>query len=304
MPIVRLRDIPQWHAVSREVPDNTSELHDETAYVAEKCFYDPCAVMPESAVVEEYRKRASDADWLLLPSIGVYNLDDLDGDDAVIVPFMQASFFDVSSDVDTQLRQVIGGSQLRELVRITRRAEEICKFSIFLLSDLGVSSKELATFVELQAENARKYHHPRNMFTHKAIEEIARSQYAADYVLKIGELRSDGSAVQASLSHYARDEGVFTQLVQGLRREKLPPGQNLYMADYYQLYRFAHELGARTHGLGRGATDVKKKVGANRFVDLVNVVYPVSTVRDGLMRSYARKLLASRQNGSFQLQKG
>lgn len=288
-PVVPLSAISHWSAVMWSVSDHDKRLHEENAYVAQRCFYAPCEAYPASHLVEQYIAAAAGACWLLIPSISCESIPSNMGIDAIRVPFMSAAFFHVSSTVDEQLRKNIGSSQFRDIRRLTRRAEEACDFRIWTLSDLASSSAEIASFVEIQELNARKYNHPINMYSKEAVVTLMKSPAADRYILKLGARRDNGLVIQASLSHQDCSSGVFTQLVQGIRHDAVPPGLNLYVSDYYQLYKIAEEMGFRRHGLGRGAIKQKRRMGSNGLVRLENVAIPINTKNFDAMAAFAQQ---------------
>jgi hypothetical protein len=93
--------------------------------------------------------------------------------------------------------------------------------------------------------------------------------------------------IYGSLSYADQQRGVFSQLVQGQDRSQVPEGLNLYISDYYQLYKVADGLGFQISCLGRGAIDIKRRMGANLVVDLENWVIPVRTTNKYQMHEFS-----------------
>jgi hypothetical protein len=271
-PRLRLRDIAHWAAVA---PDHGSGPHDDVAYVVPGYFYLPVSETPDDQQVHEWLTEAGPADWVLVPSVPNRGVVRWSGRAVVSVPFLPVAYFRVTGTLDACLRATVGGGQYKDMVRLTRKAEQLCRSEFHRLSDLPAGSPMLEDFADLQARNVAKYGHIRNLYRSEVLRELTGS--AGDrYYLKVDYDRASGVPLYGSLSYADEQRGVFSQLVQGQDRDRVPAGLNLYVSDYYQLYRAADVLGFRSHCLGRGAVDAKRRLGANDVVDLVNVLIPVT----------------------------
>lgn len=284
-PTLRLREIAHWAAVKEGAGRADDPVHDDIAHLAPGYFYLPVSEEPDEARLARLLAEAGGADWLLLPSVrGVPSALDLDH---VAVGFMPVAYFRVDGDVDQCLRTAVGNSQYKDIARRTRRAERLYDTVFHRLSDLADRPGPLEDFARLQANNVAKYGHTKNLYTAEILRGLAASPAGRNYHLKLNRRREDGAALYGSLSYADERSGVFAQLVQGQDEDLREPGLNLYVTDYYQLYKYADELGFTTHCLGRGAVQAKRRVGANHVVDLVNVLIPINTQRRAAMERFA-----------------
>lgn len=285
-PTLRLREIAHWAAVMDGAGQAADPVHDELAHLAPGYFYMPVSEEPDEARLAQLLAEAGDADWLLLPSVRSVPAAALEPDH-VAVGFMPVAYFRVDGDLDRSLRSAVGNGQYKDIARRTRKTERLCDTAFHRLSDLVDRPGPLDDFARLQANNVAKYGHARNLYTAEVLRALAASPAGEHYHLKLNHRRDDGAALYGSLSYADDRTGVFTQLVQGQDESLKEPGLNLYITDYYQLYKFADELGFTTHCLGRGAVQAKRRVGANHVADLVNVLIPINTQRRAAMRRFA-----------------
>ncbi|MCQ4120654.1 hypothetical protein [Rhodococcus tibetensis] len=284
-PQLPLMDIAHWDAVLQRREVRNESLHRELAYVAPGYFYMPVSDEPDERRLAALLDLASTADWLLVPSLLRSQRDR--GVHVIAVPFMQAAYFRSSGRVDFTLRATVGDRQYKAITKLTSKAEAACDTEIHRLSELADDHRALHDFAVLQALNVAKYGHSRNLYTHNILRSLARSPEGTKYYLKLDYEKSTNAPVNASLSYADDERGVFTMLVQGLDRDRIPRGLNLYITDYYQLYQFADRLGFEDICLGRGAIESKVRVGANHVVDLDNWLIPVNTRQRQAMHEYA-----------------
>ncbi len=287
-PTLRLREIAHWAAVMDGARQPGDPVHDELAHLAPGYFYLPVSDEPDEARLARLLAEAGagDADWLLLPSVRSVPSAAL-GLDHVAVGFMPVAYFRVDGDLDRCLRSTVGNGQYKDIARLTRKAERLCDTVFHRLSDLVDRPGPLDDFARLQANNVAKYGHVKNLYTAEILRGLAASTAGRHYYLKLNHRRDDGAALYGSLSYADDRAGVFAQLVQGQDESLKEPGLNLYITDYYQLYKFADELGFTTHCLGRGAVQAKRRLGANHVADLVNVLIPINTQRRAAMERFA-----------------
>lgn len=287
IPRAPLSRLSHWHAMLGDLSAQERGLHDETAQVAPGYFFLATSPAPESEALHQYFAQAQSADWLLIPSVEPgLGRGRTDAAEAIIrIPFMDAAFLDTRGDLARALRGAVGRDRYKDILRLTRKAESACQTRIVQLSNSSPVQRE--AFAGLHALNAGKYGHPVNHYTLPVLDALASSGEAANYYLKIAYDKRSGAPLQASLSHADPLRGIFTQLVQGQDRARVPPGLNLYLSDYYQLYEFAESLGFTCHGLGRGAIEQKQRLGANRIMLLENWLLPVCTQRKQQMLQFA-----------------
>jgi hypothetical protein len=291
-PQLRLRDVAHW-AATMPYSDRSSEtsLHDEEAYIAPGYFYLPVSDWPDEEQIGEWGKRAHAAHWLLVPSVLRPDSPGLLECGTVLVPFMQVAYFQAAGSVDACLKEAVGSRQYSYIVRRTVQAEKLCTTEFYRLSELGSRPWVIDDFAALQASNVAKYKHSKNLYSAEVLHALARSSASRRYFLKMNYDQPGGVPLYGSLSYADDSRGVFSQLVQGQDRSKVPTGLNLYLSDYYQWYRFAEEMGFEIHCLGRGAIQAKERVGANHVADLVNALVPMNTNCAHSMVDYVQQLM-------------
>jgi hypothetical protein len=287
-PRLPLKEIAHWDAVLQQRGVTNDALHQESAYIAPGYFYMPVSDQPDGPKLAELVDSAAGSDWLLVPSLPKAHCNHaLHAAEAIAVPFMQVAYFRTSGCMDSALRTAIGDKQYKSIRRITSNAEGACRSEIYRLSDTADGHRALDDFAVLQALNVAKYRHSRNLYTREVLGMLARSMDAAKYYLWLDYDKASDIPLSGSLSYADEERGVFSLLVSGKNPERVPDRLNLYIANYYQLYRLASELGFDNICLGRGAIEAKVRVGANHIVELVNWLIPVNTRQLRAMNEFA-----------------
>lgn len=290
-PQLPLSGIAHWEVMLKGTVDQHCTLHEEQAYVAPGFFYLPVTALPEPQFLNQLIQEAHTADWLLVPSLEKTSslLRQQYETDIIPVPFMQVAYLHVEGNLDDCLLTIMGRKRYKEMIRLTRRTEDLCHTQVYRLSELPEDNEVLKAFSTLQSFNVDKYQHARNLYSLEAMQALARSTEGSKYYIKINYKRTNNSPIYGSLSYADEQHGVFSQLVQGQDRSHVPPGLNLYVSDYYQLYRVADELGFKINCLGRGAIDIKKRMGSNLVIYLENWLIPIRTVQQKQMREFSSK---------------
>jgi hypothetical protein len=287
-PRLPLKEIAHWDAVLQHRRVGNDALHEESAYLAPGYFYMPASDPPDGPKLAELLDSATGSDWLLIPSLPKAECNDaLHAAGAIAVPFMHVAYFRTSGHIDCALRTAVGDRQYKAIRRITSKAEDACRSETYRLSDISDGHRALDDFAILQALNGAKYGHSRNLYTREVLGMLARSKDAAKYYLRLDYEKASDNPLSGSLGYADQERGVFSKLVRGQDRDRVPDGVNLYIADFYRVYRLASELGFDNVCLGRGAIDGKVRLGANHIVDLVNLLIPVNTRRTSDMREFA-----------------
>ncbi|KEZ71093.1 hypothetical protein AAY86_07130 [Pseudomonas amygdali pv. tabaci str. ATCC 11528] len=288
-PQLPLSGIAHWESMLKGLAEQDGILHEEQAYVAPGFFYMPVTAQPDPPFLKQLIRQAHTADWLLVPSLKKtdHSLRQQYKTDIIVVPFMQVAYLHVDGELDACLLTAMGRKAYKEMVRLTRRTEELCHTRLYRLDELVENNQVLEAFSTLQSLNVDKYQHVRNLYALETLQALARSTEGPKYYIKMNYEKLNNVAVYGSLSYADQQQGVFSQLVQGQDRSQVPPGLNLYVSDYYQLYKVADELGFKTSCLGRSAIDIKKRMGANRVVDLDNWLIPVRTNRQKQMHAFS-----------------
>ncbi|MGE8176478.1 hypothetical protein [Pseudomonas fluorescens] len=288
-PQLPLCAIAHWDAMLKGTTVQHRGLHEELAYVAPGFFYLPVSERPAPQHFDKLLQEAQTADWLLIPSLekSPHSVHQQYEKEIIPVPFMQVAYLRVKGTLDNCLRASMGNKQYKEMVRLTRKAEDLCHTELYCLGELPEESKVLEAFSVLQSFNVDKYQHVKNLYSLEAIQSLARSTEGSKYYIKINYDKATNMPIYGSLSYADQQRGVFSQLVQGQDRSQVPEGLNLYISDYYQLYKVADGLGFQISCLGRGAIDIKRRMGANLVVDLENWVIPVRTTNRYQMHEFS-----------------
>lgn len=288
-PQLPLCGIAHWEATLKGTVVQHSALHEEQAYVAPGFFYLPVSERPDPHYLNTLAQEAQTADWLLVPSMEKstdsirqqYELE------IIPVPFMQVAYLQVEGTLDECLLTSMGRKHYKEMMRLTRRAEDLCHTQVYRLGELSENSEVLVAFSLLQSFNVDKYQHVKNLYSLEAMQALARSTEGSKYYIKMNYDKTTHAPVYGSLSYADEQRGVFSQLVQGQDRSQVPAGLNLYVSDYYQLYKVAESLGFKNNCLGRGAIDIKIRMGANRVVDLESWLIPIRTNNPHQMHEFS-----------------
>ncbi|EKF9518774.1 TPA: hypothetical protein ACGGS8_003467 [Vibrio cholerae] len=280
-PLVNLSDISHWRAsVSEDVAEVIQELPQLT-YVSSGCFYQ---VYSSQRTVSDLKKDIhmaieQKADWLLVPSVTRDVCTHISTQfSCYSIPFMDAVHFKVTTNLDEDLRRELGGKKYRELLRLVRKHEQMFDVEILPLSDIKNDESLLREIASVLNENSIKYSHGINLYSYDVLNLAASSHLGKQYIVKVSRLigHQFGAIVHVSLSFSDHANDSFIHLVHGQRETFVPQGCNLYLSDYYQLYCYADSLGLKDHNLGRGAFDIKAKVGANFRCELYNILIPLS----------------------------
>lgn len=290
-PQLPLRGLAHWEATLKGSVVQHSALHEEQAYVAPGFFYLPVTERPDPQYLDKLAQEAQSADWLLVPSLEktTSSLRQQYQKEIIPVSFMQVAYLRVKGTLDDCLLTSMGRKQYKEMVRLTRRAEDFCHTQVYRLGELSENSEVLKAFSTLQSFNVDKYQHVKNLYSLEVMQALARSTEASKYYIKMNYEKSTNAPLYGSLSYADEQQGVFSQLVQGQDRSQVPTGLNLYVSDYYQLYKVAEELGFQVNCLGRGAIDIKKRMGSNLVVDLENWLIPIRTTNRNQMYDFSIK---------------
>lgn len=295
-PQLPLREIAHWEVIMRSSKSNNYKLHDELCYLAPGFFYMPVSERPTPSIVDDFLKKAQNADWLMVPSLEKQQvpLHEVYQKEIISVPFMKVAYLVVDKKLDDTLKVTMDKKVYKEMLRLTRRTEEHCHTEFHRLDDISTDDKVIKEFAYLQSLNVKKYNHARNLYSSSALKILTNSFDAANYYIKLNYEKHNNIPIYGSLSYADNYNGVFYQLVQGQDRHLVPPGLNLYVSDYYQLYKFADSCGFLNHCLGRGAIDVKIRMGANFVMDLENWLIPINTNRKNEMYNFAN-MMANKQ---------
>ena len=130
------------------------------------------------------------------------------------------------------------------------------------------------------------------------LRRLASSALGAQLVVCIRRDRDSGEPVQASIALMDAERGQLYQLVQGIDRAKVAAGHNLFVATVYEMAAFGARNGVREVNLGRGATEQKVHLGANRLHLLDNWIRAPAAALPHIRRIAERCARALQLDGS------
>ena len=267
-PLLPPRRILHWIDMARAFGVDNLALHDRPTWVFGGYFFNTSSpvLSPETLELELERGRAFGAEQFLVPTVR-------DESDCASMrslnfrpyPWFVEAIYEVRDGVDRDLQDHVGRRRHKNITTLWDRANMDYIVIKCLGSELRLRPGLLDQAAELHGRNIEKYGHEINFFDAEKLRTLLDSPLG-DYLLIC--LRSDkksGVAVQASISLVDSDSSEMYQLVQGIDHSLVRPGHNLYIADTYELYRYAEDCGIKTINLGRGDAAGKRRLGANRF---------------------------------------
>jgi hypothetical protein len=272
-PVLPLGSILHWADVVRRlgVPDTT--LNHTTTQVFGGYFYNTSTRVPSPAEIEEALDlgRASGVSQFLVPTVrNTAAPERLLAHGFRCIPWFIESIFELQDGVDSDLEARLGRSRHKSIVRVSRKVEKQYPARFYELADIESVPAILETAAALHECNVRKYGHALNFYSASILKRLCTSALAEHILICIRRDKDTGEAVQASISLIDRRRRQLYWLVQGIFREKVTQGYNLFIADAYQLFIFAERNGVREINLSRGGQEQKRKLGANRFILLNN----------------------------------
>lgn len=271
-PIIRLDRIMHW---VRRFGIETPNLDTTPTLVLGGCFYNTSTPVPTSSEIAEYLEvgRTKDVHQFLIPTIrNNAATDALKAHGFQPIPWFIEAIYEIQNGVDDDLRSQLGGKRFREILRLVRMAERDYELEFYTLEQIRTDPSILKTTAHLHACNVSKYGHAMNFYSYSILKHIAESPLGENLLICIRKDKETQQPVQTSISLIDQRRSQMYQLVQGTDREKVIKGHNLYLADTYDLYKFAENHGILEINLGRGGQQEKIRLGANRFILLNNWV--------------------------------
>ncbi len=245
----------------------TPELDAIPTFVFGGYFYGFSSPVPEQAELSEVSRLVlgKTAGQILVPCVreGV-NVDALVAEGFQKLPWFVESVFEIDKGVEADLASRVSRNQRRDILRLTRRSEEQFELQLFEGEALRQNPWVFAKAAELHAHNLTKYSHALNFYSQEILTLLLHSGLAEHLLIALRKDKN-GEFVQASVNFIDRPRKQLFLMVQGINRDLVPPGQNLYLAETYQLYQFAQKQGIQEVYLGRGGQEAKQRMGANRF---------------------------------------
>ncbi|WBB75659.1 GNAT family N-acetyltransferase [Micromonospora sp. WMMD1128] len=278
-PAVPLSRIIHWRAVTADVGMQDDDCNLGTAFVPAGHFYEMHIPVPadERRRADRERARRAGADWLLYPQIRTT------GDTAALavdgfldLPWFIEAQYRVRAGVDDDLRAHLGNSRYRDLRRLVRRAAGEYDYRVLDGAEAAADPAALKDFDRLHALNLAKYGHRYNHLSATALDLVLDSPLRDRMRLFLRQSRADGATVQVVLCFLDPTGTELTILAQGIDPALVSPGQNVYRAAFYELYRWGEDHGVGAFSLGRGNEVKKLDVGANTYHLLANHIGGVS----------------------------
>ncbi len=278
-PAVPLQKIIHWWAVTADVGMQDDDCNLGTAFVPAGHFYEMHIPVPgdERRRTDRGRARQAGADWLLYPQIRT--TDDttaLARDGFLDLPWFMEAQYRVRGGVDDDLRAQLGNSRYRDLRRLVRRADAEYDHRVLDGAGAAADPAALKDFDRLHALNLAKYGHRFNHLSSTALELVLDSPLRDRMRLFLRQSRADGATVQAVLCFLDPTGTELTILAQGIDPALVTPGQNVYRAAFYEIFRWGEGQGIGVFSLGRGNEVKKLDVGANTYHLLANHIRGVS----------------------------
>jgi hypothetical protein len=303
-PALSFHRIMHWQSMIKAWELEHLPVGGQTVFIASGFFYGIHTPSPTSERVRqaEEEARGLGTDWIMFPLLRAgAGREELKAQGYLEVPWFVESEYRIRDSVDQDLRDQIGRNTAANIRRRARKAEAEYDLDL-VFPDAAGAEEAIARFDELHWENLRKYGHPRNTHGPDQIQILKRS-HLAPYLLFCLRREKAGARrfVQASFRMVAVDMGILLKLVQGIRREAVPPYHNLYHAETYQLYKWGEANGVRIFNHGRGEPGAKALIGCNHFHVLAHLVKPLSAQADreqlGQIRASSAAFIAAQLAG-------
>lgn len=271
-PILPLERIMHW---VRRFGIETPNLDITPTLVIGGFFYNTSTSVPTASEIEESLEiaRQNNVYQFLIPTIrNTATTEAIESYGFKKIPWFIEAIYQIQNGVDEDLRSQLGGKRFREILRLVRMAERDYEFEFYTLKQIRTDPSILKTTADIHEFNVKKYGHAINFYSYSILKLISESVLGENLLICICRDKETSQEVQASISLLDPSRLQMYTLVQGIDKEKIRKGQNLYIADKYQRYKFAERHGIREINLGRGNEELKLKLGANRFNLLNNWV--------------------------------
>lgn len=274
-PILPLGRVMHWSSTIRRLGADVPLLDGSETLVCGGYFYN-CSTRAPSA---------DDLDaWIALaerrgvPALFVPTVRNSDATDALSergfsrIPWFVEAIYERKEGVDADLRAQLGRKGYAALLSDVKRAETAYELRFYTKPELLADPSLLEETSRLHACNVEKYSHALNFYSEPILREILSGPLGERLLVALRRDRETGEAVQTSIAFFDLARSQMYSVVQGIDHARVRPGQNLYVAKYYQQLKYAEALGIREVNYGRGKEDHKRRLGANRFHLLNNWV--------------------------------
>lgn len=272
-PLLSLERILHWVNITRELGCLDLEINRAPTWIFGGYFFNTTSSMPDEQSLDSQMAmgRAHGAMQFLIPTVRESSsCQPLLDRGFRPLPWFVESIFEIQKGLDQDLCERLGKKRHKEILRLWRKAETDYYVEQYTAVDLRVNPSVLRAVSELHRYNVDKYKHAFNFYSEEALLHLLASRLGDHLLICLRRDRETHEPVQTSISLVDTLCGQMYQLVQGIARDRVRAGQNLYIADTYHLYCLAEAKGITEINLGRGGPDQKSKLGANRFHMLIN----------------------------------
>lgn len=186
------------------------------------------------------------------------------------IPWFIESIYERREGVDLDLKKQLSRSQYRDILRLERKAIADFDLEFYEYHKILNDPSIIMIAADLHQLNIDKYAHAYNFYNKKILNLILFSSIGKNLLICIRRDKATRQPVQASINFIDRDKSQLFQMAQGIDHSLVKKGNNLYIAETLQMYRYAESQGISEIHLGRGGQDSKRRLGANRFYLLNN----------------------------------
>lgn len=271
---VPLNQLLHWQHRMKRWHIEDKKINQQNGCIPKGYFYSIHTPLPQIDEIAQILKAHQGV--TLIPNIRVGSpsngKDSLDDAGFLRLPWSLEAIYQMRDGLDLDLRAQLGKKRHKEIKRLVRNAENEYEFLIFLGSQAH-TEEVLNTFSKLHEFNALKYHHGLNTYSREILDALVSSSLGGQMLIGMQKDRQNGQIVQSSLSLVSFDTQEMVQLAQGIDHHQVPPTQNLYVAETYQLYRWGNDHGITRFNLGRDSPLIKRALGANEFYPLENRIH-------------------------------
>lgn len=298
-PVLKLEDISHWRAVVEKLDLSYQGVHKARTLVAGGLFYGISSRVPDTeqikALIDEGISQSADA--LLIPV--VRNVEDssvLFAAGFYAFPWFHECVYEVQKTIEDDLLLQVGKSQLKDMLRLKRKAESCYELQILGHEDLKANPHLIFEIDKILGKNVSKYRHVANPYGASTLQWLLETPFAERLKICLRRDKESGDFVQASVSFVDMPSQQMLQLVQGIDHRHVRTGHNLYIAETLQLYQWGIDHGIRFFNLGRGALIMKNRLGANRVYTLVNFILPLKGIDLGELKRLQQEAILSFKN--------
>lgn len=268
VPVVKLEDVPHWRALG-ELPDDIAKLQKEKSWLLNGFFYNFYSDVPTTEQLKTAQRQMADEGvcQIIVPCVRQSDRQhNLIEQGFVSVHASYESIYYIEGDVNTDLRLRVGSKQMRNLKRLAERASQ--RFTPeYYVGDLRQKNAVVNEISELFKNHCNKYQTTVNFFSLSILKYLFKSEIGDKFIVFLYRDPRSSRLVSAMLGFIdARDLSLWC-MIYSSDRDLVEKGQNLYVASFYNMFHLARELGLNSVNLGRGPVEMKKKLGANVFIE-------------------------------------